>query len=80
MWISSTSRQMWSSLAKLSYIAITIHYLTDSFEIRSHLLETKEMHTGDMIAESLLMNKSLLLAATTDNGSNIVFTLRKLAY
>ena len=47
---------MWSSRAKQSYIAVTIHYLTDSFDMRSHLLETNEFpeaHTGDMIAKSL---------------------------
>ena len=46
----------WSSRAKQSYITVTIHYRTESFDMRSHLLETKEfpeVHTGDMIAESL---------------------------
>jgi len=81
---------MWSSWAKQSYIAVTIHYLTDSFDMRSHLLETKEFpeaHIGDMIVESLqqiLMEWELdsdkLLAATTDNGSNIALALRKLGW
>ena len=69
---------MWSSRAKQSYIAVTIHYLTDSFDMRSYLLETKEfpeVHTGDMIAESLQqilteweLDPGKLLAATTDNA------------
>jgi len=81
---------MWSSRAKQSYIAVTIHYLTGSFDMRSHLLETKEFpeaHTGDMIAESLeqiLMKWELdpdrLVAATMDNGSNIALALRKLGW
>ena len=81
---------MWSSRAKQSYIAVTIHYLTDSFDMRSYLLETKEfpeVHTGDMIAESLQqilteweLDPGKLLAATTDNGSNIALALRKLGW
>jgi len=84
------TKDMWSSRAKQSYIAITIHYLTDSFDMRSHLLRTKEFpeaHTSDMIVESLLqilmeweLDSDKLLAATTDNGSNIALALRKLGW
>ena len=52
----SITTDLWSSRAKQSYIAVTIHYLTASFEMKSHLIETKEFaeaHTGEMISEAL---------------------------
>jgi len=69
---------MWSSRAKQSYIAVTIHYLTDSVDIRSHLPKTKEFpeaHISDMIAESL---QQILMEWELDNGSNIALALRNL--
>ena len=44
----SITTDIWSSQAKHNYIAVTIHYLTESFELQSHLIETKhfdEVHT-----------------------------------
>ena len=38
----SITTDLWSPQAKQSYIAVKIHYLTRSFKMRSHLIETKE--------------------------------------
>ena len=77
----SITTDLWTSRAKQSYIAVTIHYLTTSFEMRSHLIETKEFaeaHTGETLSdvlEEILAEWNLgddkLVVATTDNGSNI---------
>lgn len=87
----SIKTDMWTSCANYSYISLTIHYISpDSFTLRCHLLETcefSETHTGVHIAEEL---KSIidswklpspgLVAATTDNGSNVVLAMECLEY
>ena len=84
----SITTDLWSSRAKKSYIAVTIHYLTRSFEMRSHLIETKEFaeaHTGETISEVLEqilcdwnLDVDKLVVATTDNGSNITRAMQLL--
>ena len=78
----SITTDLWSSQARHSYIAVTLHYLTVSFEMRSHLVETKEFaaaHTGELITEALEevlpewnLSHEKLVAVTTDNGPNLV--------
>ncbi len=61
---------------------MTLHYITDDYELESKVLETKEFsesHTGSHIADELVgilsdwkLVPSMLSAITTDNGSNIV--------
>ena len=45
----------WSSLAKQSYISLTVHFIThDTFELKSYLLETRYMpksHTSEHLIE-----------------------------
>ena len=86
----SITTDLWSSRAKQSYIALTIHYLTKSFEMRSHLIETKEFaeaHTGETIAEVLEqilydwnVDVDKLVVATADNGSNITRAMQLLGW
>ena len=75
----------WTSRANHSYITHTIHYINESWELCSHLLDTAELsseHTGVNLASELeesLHNWNLpadkLVAVTTDNARNIVNAL-----
>jgi len=83
---------MWTSGAKHSYTALTVHptvhYLNSDFELCWYMLDTKEFqeeHTGIQIAAELRdilenwdLSEECLLAAITDNGSNIVSALDQL--
>ena len=72
----------WSSRANHSYISCTVHYITDSWKLQNHLLDTSECsmdHTGVNLAselETILNNWHIgvdkLSGCTTDNASNIV--------
>ena len=76
---------LWTSIAKHSYIGITIHYVTNQFDLKNHLLATKEFsdaHTAENLAEILQrllsewkLSKDAVSAVTTDNGSNIVLAV-----
>ena len=83
----SATTDMWTSRAKHSYVALTIHYITKLFELKSHLLEVREFdesHTGEIIAQELEETRNLdpkqLAAVTTDNGSNIVLAMKLLEW
>ena len=86
----SITTDMWTSRAKHAYTALTIHYLNADFHLCCHMLETKEFqseHTGIQIAselrdilESWDLSEDDLIAATTDNGSNIVSALEHLGW
>jgi len=79
---------MWSSRATHSYISFTLHYINEEYQLKHYLLETKEFtesHTGDNIAEEMRniiseweLGSVDLIAATTDNVSNIKATLQSL--
>ena len=66
-------------------IGITIHYVTNKFDLRNHLLAMKEFsdaHTAENLAEILQrllsewkLSKDAVSAVTTDNGSNIVLAV-----
>ncbi len=70
---------IWSSPSNHSYTGLTLHYITDDYELESKVLETKEFsesHTGSHIADELVgilsdwkLVPSMLSAITTDNGS-----------
>ena len=76
---------LWTSRANHSYCCLTIHYVSADFTLQSHLLETKEFpdsHTAENVAEELkgILNQwelsvDNLVAATTDNCSNMVLAL-----
>ena len=86
----SITTDMWTSRAKHAYTALTVHYLNADFQLCCHMLETKEFqveHTGMQIASELRdilqswdLPEDKLIAATTDNGSNIVCGLEHLGW
>ncbi|KAJ8349324.1 hypothetical protein SKAU_G00244540 [Synaphobranchus kaupii] len=71
----------WTSRATESYVTITAHYVSDEWQLVSHVLQTREMHeshTGRNLAE-LLKNaideweiKDKDPAIVTDNASNMI--------
>ena len=73
---------LWTSHA---YIEITIHYVTNQFDLRNHLLATKEFsdsHIAENLTEILQrilsewkLSKDAVSAVTSDNGSNIVLAI-----
>ena len=79
---------LWSSRSKHSYTGLTVHYITQDFQLQSHLLETQEFsktRTGKHISaelEGILgdweLQRSQIVAATTDNGANIVLAVKLL--
>ena len=72
---------MWTSRSTHSYVSFTVHFITDEYHLKHHLLETKEFteaHTAENIAEEMTsiisewgLESTDLIAATTDNASNI---------
>ncbi|XP_065096446.2 E3 SUMO-protein ligase ZBED1-like [Paramisgurnus dabryanus] len=70
----------WTSIATESYVTVTAHFITDEWQLASHVLQTREVnesHTGANIAELLknvteewqITKKDLVLV--TDNASNM---------
>ena len=54
--IFSSTSDMWSSRTMKAFMAVTIHFLTDEFIMRSYTLEVKPVlgkHTGDMIKSEM---------------------------
>ena len=72
----------WTSRANHSYIAHTVHYIDDKWNLQSHLLDTAEisidhtaMNLADELQDSLTqwdLKDDLLVSLTTDNARNIV--------
>lgn len=71
----------WSSFAVNSYLGVTCHCISSEWELKSYVLQTREVtdrHTGENIAheiKSVVDEWSLhekVVAATTDNGRNVV--------
>ena len=72
---------MWTSRSTHSYVSFTVHFITDEYHLKHHLLETKEFteaHTAENIVEEMTsiisewgLESADLIAATTDNASNI---------
>ncbi len=78
-WISLTM-DMWSSRTMTSFLAITIHFVTDTCELRTRLLDCSsfhDRHTAANIKDRLLSIldkfnlKEKVVAAVSDNGANI---------
>ena len=78
----------WSSRAIHSYLSVTLHYITNEWELKYFLLETGEMveqHTAINLAnylEEILDHWSLpvtqISAVVTDNASNITAAIARL--
>ncbi|KAF4031496.1 hypothetical protein GN244_ATG16664 [Phytophthora infestans] len=78
----SLTTDMWTSRTTDSYIALTIHFMTDFFELRSYTLEVASFcgkHTGARIRKKLRdlmytwgLDISRVSKVVRDNGANIV--------
>ena len=80
-YFSSTS-DMWSSQTMKAFMALTIHFLTEEFMMRSYTLEAKPVqgkHTGEMIMGDIKtsflnwgLDKDRLSMMLRDSGLNMV--------
>lgn len=81
----------WTSRAVENYTAVTAHYITDDWIMKSTILETKvsyDAHTGDNLAEHLkksvadwnIERPGMILPIVTDNASNIEVGVRESGY
>ena len=78
----SATTDLWSSVGIEPYISFTIHYIDDSWKLRSKCLQTLFMpqdHTGLNIAsvlretvKSWKQTEEQLVCLTSDSGSNVV--------
>ena len=76
----SLTTDIWSSRVMQSFMALTLHYLTESFELKTYVLEVKPLigsHTGEFIASCLIesmncfgLQRSKLALLLRDNASN----------
>lgn len=71
----------WTSVNNESYLAVTVHYVTDNFQLKSILLECSKLsksHTSANLAQSIknIIDKfhlgAKVLIIVSDNASNIV--------
>ncbi|CAG8713759.1 16141_t:CDS:2, partial [Cetraspora pellucida] len=83
----SLTFDIWSSCAHDSYLGITCHWLTDSFELYEIVLEIGELddHCADDIVESVNsvldkfnINHKKVFSITTDNGANVKSAVQKM--
>lgn len=83
----SLTTDIWSSIKNEAFIGITIHYITNEWELKHFTLEVLRVtgsHTGNAIYEILtkLLEdfnlKEKVISITTDNGSNMVLACRLL--
>ncbi|CAG8817055.1 7664_t:CDS:2, partial [Cetraspora pellucida] len=83
----SLTFDIWSSHAHDSYLGITCHWLTDSFELYEIVLEIGELddHCADDIVESVNsvldkfnINHKKVFSITTDNGANVKSAIQKM--
>jgi len=83
----SLTTDIWSSIKNEAFIGVTIHYITNEWELKHFTLEVLRItgsHTGSAIYE--ILNKLLedfhlkekIISVTTDNGSNMVLACRLL--
>ena len=80
---------IWTSFSNDAYISLTLHFIDDSWELKSYTLATypfPEQHTGDNIAEKLKevikeynITHDKVMAIVHDQGSNFQRAGRVLA-
>ena len=83
----SIAINLWTSHAKHAYIALTVHYLDADFQLCCHMLEQENFKQNILVYKlhltqetSSKSNEDNLIAATTDNSSNIVCALEHLGW
>ena len=77
----SCTTDMWSSRHRKSFLTLTHHFLNDEFDLKTFVLEIREVqgsHTGEMIMNELKssfdawnLNPMLLAMMIRDSGQNI---------
>ena len=76
---------LWTSRATESYITVTCHFLTSSWELRSTVLDTlhvNQSHTAEVLSTELISITDRwkithkIVCAITDNANNIVAAVR----
>ena len=78
----ATTTDLWSSRTMEPYLSLTIHYITDDWNLGSRCLQTSYFpseHTAEEIAQGLKealeswgFKEERQVCITTDNGSNVV--------
>ena len=78
----SATTDLWTSAATEPYMTLTVHFIDKMWNLQSFCLDTVPIfvdHTGQNIADAVMdifdnwqLSTDKLVAATTDNGSNIV--------
>ena len=80
---------IWTSLQTKSYCCITAHYITDTWELKSAVLEIFDFsneHIADNIASEILRVttewniEGKIVCVMTDNASNIVAAINKMPW
>ncbi|KAI4878296.1 hypothetical protein NFI96_010735, partial [Prochilodus magdalenae] len=82
----ATTTDLWSSRTSEPYLSLTIHFIDESWRLRSYCLQTSyfpESHTGEIIALGLKdalaswsLKEEAMVCMTTDSGANVVSALR----
>jgi hypothetical protein len=78
----SITADTWTSLATESYLTVTVHYVSQEWELKSHVLGTlllEERHTGEHLSTWIVemlskfgVSPSKVVAVVHDNASNMV--------
>ncbi|XP_038064087.1 E3 SUMO-protein ligase ZBED1-like [Patiria miniata] len=86
----SATTDMWSSNTMVPFMSLTVHFITDNWELKSRCLQTAfipDNHTAETLNEALRaglrewdLPVEKLACITTDNGANIVKAVRDLGW
>lgn len=78
----------WTSLGNVPYISLTLHFLDEHFKLQSMCLNCRhlaENHTGNNLKNALIeminewnIAENKIISCTTDNGANILSSMRLL--
>ncbi|XP_056118286.1 E3 SUMO-protein ligase ZBED1-like [Rhinichthys klamathensis goyatoka] len=82
----AATTDLWSSRTMQPYMCLTVHYVSESWEMRSVCLQTSyfpQDHTGQTIAQELKdalnswgLSEERLSCMTTDSGSNVIRAMK----
>lgn len=81
----SVTTDAWTSLKNESYMAVTVHFIDNSCQLKSYLLQCAKFpqrHTSENIKNSLLNTlkdwglQNKVTACTTDNAANVTAAIR----
>ncbi|XP_022042867.1 E3 SUMO-protein ligase ZBED1-like [Acanthochromis polyacanthus] len=82
----AATTDLWSSRTMQPYMCLTVHYINESWNLRSVCLQTSyfpEDHTGDTIGQELKdalnswgLSEERLTCMTTDSGTNVIKAMK----